>query len=496
MKKYKIILMSAALLLGVYTSNAQQVTLNAESGNRAIEVGNCWQFAGQTYTNISGEVISGSFSLISGQMNSFSLTNSFIKTPWMKIGSGNITFVIRLGNQPNTVARGVRVSYIPYNQSASATNFEGTAVTFYTLDFQINNFNNINIIAPIPAQIANSTTLYKIMVSYVGQGGSGKISSDNYVFPGTYWSNPANSCLPQPLVVVTDSDGDGVPDTEDKYPFDPHRAYNTFFPGETSFGTLAFEDNWPKRGDYDFNDVVLDYNIKTVTNASNQVVEVITNFRLRASGATFHNGFGFQLDGISPGKISRVSGNRPGSLSMSTNGTEAGQSFATIIVFNSFFAEMSRPGNVIGVNTDRLGAYVMPVNIQTVITFIDQGVVPAGGTVSLADLNFSKYNFFIFTNGSRGTEIHLPDRAPTSLANTSLFGTGDDNSQPSSGRYYKTANNLPWAMNIVQGFDYTIEKASIDTGHLKFLEWAVSGGVSFPDWFLNLPGYRNQAFIF
>ncbi len=164
-----------------------QVTLNAESGNRAIEVGNCWQFAGQTYTSLTSEVLSGSFSLISGQMNSFSLTNSFIKTPWMKIGSGNITFIARIGNQPNTVARGVRVSYIPYNSTSSSTGFEGTLTTFYTRDFNVSDLNTVTVIAPIPAAIANSTSLYKILVSFVGQGGSGKIMSDNYIFPGTYW---------------------------------------------------------------------------------------------------------------------------------------------------------------------------------------------------------------------------------------------------------------------------------------------------------------------
>jgi LruC domain-containing protein len=71
---------------------------------------------------------------------------------------------------------------------------------------------------------------------------------------------------------------------------------------------LAFEDNWPSKGDYDFNDVVVDYNINTVTNAQNQVVEVIGEFTLRASGATYNNGFGFQLDNIAPNKVTSVTG--------------------------------------------------------------------------------------------------------------------------------------------------------------------------------------------
>lgn len=488
---YTIIL---AFLFPLATS--AQVTLNAESGNRAIEVGNCWQFAGQTYTSSTSEVLSGSFSLISGQMNSFSLTNSFIKTPWMKVGSGNITFIAKIGNQPNTVARGVRVSYIPYNAASSSTGFEGTLTTFYTRDFNINDLNTVTVIAPMPAAIANSTSLYKIMVSFVGQGGSGKIMSDNYIFPGTYWSNPSNSCRPLPLVVVIDTDGDGVPDAQDEYPNDPHRAYNSYFPSQTSFGTLAFEDNWPLKGDYDFNDVVMGYNIKTVTNAANQVVDLVASFRLLASGATFSNGFGFQIDGIAANKVSKVTGNKPGTMPMAANGIESGQPLATIIVFSNFFGEMVRPGVGIGVNTDKAGPYITPTNMQVVVNFINNGVLPPGGAVTLSQLNFSALNFFIFANGDRGTEIHLPDRAPTALANTGLFGSGDDTSSPGAGRTYKTSNNMPWAINIVQGFDYTKEKASINEAYNFFIDWASSGGASYASWFLNLPGYRNAELIY
>ena len=32
-----------------------------------------------------------------------------------------------------------------------------------------------------------------------------------------------------------------------------------FTPSEAVYGTLAFEDQWPKMGDYDFNDFVMNY---------------------------------------------------------------------------------------------------------------------------------------------------------------------------------------------------------------------------------------------
>ena len=56
-----------------------------------------------------------------------------------------------------------------------------------------------------------------------------------------------------------------------------------------------WEDLWPNKGDYDMNDLVMDYNVVEVTNASLEIVDVINNFYLRAAGAGYlNNGFAIQ----------------------------------------------------------------------------------------------------------------------------------------------------------------------------------------------------------
>lgn len=55
---------------------------------------------------------------------------------------------------------------------------------------------------------------------------------------------------------------------------------------------------------------------------------------------------------------------------------------------------------------------------------------------------------------------------------------------------------MPWGINVVQGFDYMIEKQSIDRGYNNFIKWAESGGAESKDWFENKPGYRNTEFIY
>jgi LruC domain-containing protein len=81
---------------------------------------------------------------------------------------------------------------------------------------------------------------------------------------------------------------------------------------------------------------------------------------------------------------------------------------------------MSSSGSF-GVNVKKEDPYVQPVGIITVITF-------PSGVYTLNELNMSGFNPFIFVNGNRGREVHLPDYPPTSKATSSLFGTGADNS--------------------------------------------------------------------
>ena len=287
-----------------------------------------------------------------------------------------------------------------------------------------------------------------------------------------------------------DTDGDGVPDVDDDYPLDPDRAFNNYYPA-SGYGTLAFEDLWPGKGDYDFNDLVCDYRFQTVTNASNMVVEVFSTFIIKAFGATLHNGFGYQLSGaINPAHLS-VTGYSltSGYINLSANGTEAGQTKPTIIVFDDAYDQMTYPGNGIGVNTEPTAPYVTPVTLSVAITF-------APGTYSYTDLDIADFNPFIIVNKNRGVEVHLPDHLPTDLVNPALFGTSNDDTNPALGKYYKTVDNLPWAINIYESFDYPKEKADITHTYNHFAEWAESNGTLFPDWYHDDPGYRNDSNIY
>ncbi len=294
-----------------------------------------------------------------------------------------------------------------------------------------------------------------------------------------------------PIVDYTgeDADADGIPNNFDDYPNDPERAFDNFFFTEGDFGTLAFEDLWPFRGDYDFNDAVIDYNFNQITNGDNELVELSATFILRAHGAFYHNGFGIEFP-FASANVQSVSGTVLSSdyIVNNANGTESGHSNAVVIVWDDSYEILPPQYAGIGANTTPDVPFIVPDTIT--INLLIANPVPLNQT------GVPPYNPFLIVDGQREVEVHLPDKAPTALADLSLIGTGHDDSDPSIGRYYKTPEHLPWAINIVERFAYPVEKAEVIQAHLKFGAWAESNGELFPDWYKDLSGYRENSLIY
>ena len=285
-----------------------------------------------------------------------------------------------------------------------------------------------------------------------------------------------------------DTDEDDIPDAEDDYPADPTRAFNNFLPA-AGYGSLGFEDLWPSRGDYDFNDVVVDYQFQTVTNATNEVVEIFARFTLQANGATLDNGFGFNLPGCDPsltGSKLLFEGYHLGRsyITLNSSGNEEGQSKPTIIAWDNTSDLMPDLSNTIPGHP-----YQSPVEFTIKLT-------TPGYSFPASAFALTSYNPFIIIDMDRGKEVHLADRPPTSLADPSLLGTWEDNSIPAQNRFYKTLTNLPWAIDIPESFAWPTEKTEITRAHLRFSKWAQSSGSLYPDWFCDKPGYRNPGAIY
>ena len=285
-----------------------------------------------------------------------------------------------------------------------------------------------------------------------------------------------------PIDQPIDLDGDGVSDVYDEFPDNPNLAYTNYYPSQNSTAGIAFEDNWPEMGDYDFNDLVLDYNYMYHLNAENKVVDLTAKFTIKAVGAGFRNGFGFSMDNIGSNAISTVSGNHlnSGYTTHNANGTESNQSKATIIVTENIHDHFEAYGFI---NTIVGDTYYEPVSINIDISLTSP--------LQMSQLGLAPYNPFIIVKGIRGREVHLPSYSPTDLADFGLFGTGADSSNPSKGQFYVSEGALPWSLSVPTTFAYPDEGSDIRQGHLMFDTWAKSSGYSYMDWYEDMPSYRN-----
>ena len=334
--------------------------------------------------------------------------------------------------------------------------------------------------------LLNDRSLEKILVGFEDLN---RPQGDNDFNDAVFYvsASPYSAIRTDNIIVArndNDTDGDGVNDALDVEPNNREVAYENFSPAKNVFGTLAFEDLFPNKGDYDLNDLVVDYNFRELLNAQNKIVRIEGSFKFRAMGGVARNGFGINFPNVLASKVAAIRGydlEANSFISLAANGSERGQSKATMIVFDDGLRIFNEPSFV---NTDPAKARKEVVNFNTVINF--------NTPLSRDEVGTAPYNPFMIVGKLRGKEVHLPNYVPTDLMNRAFFGAGDDNSIPSSGRYYKTRDNLPFGINIVESFVYPIEKTPVNQGYNKFREWVESSGERWPDWFKDRDGYRNN----
>jgi LruC domain-containing protein len=279
----------------------------------------------------------------------------------------------------------------------------------------------------------------------------------------------------KPIDIPVDTDRDGVNDVYDDFPNDPLRAYINYYPSQTTFGTLAFEDKWPNLGDYDMNDLVVDYRYALVSNATNKVIEMTAKYVLQATGATFRNGFGVEFP-FASSLVQSVTGTKVTNnavVSFSGNGCEAGQTKAVIIPFDDALTVFNKPGGY--VNTLVSNPFVVPDTTNMQLTFT-RGL-------SLSEMGTLPFNPFIIINKTRGREAHLAGYTPTQKVDLGYFKTGNDNTNPAQSIYYKTTTNLPWGVSFLEQFDYPAEGKVMNTAFTTFIPWVISGGTASNNWY-------------
>ena len=228
----------------------------------------------------------------------------------------------------------------------------------------------------------------------------------------------------------------------------------------TYSGTLTFEDQWPSEGDYDMNDVIMEYKSTVYRKVKgNKVFKTVDRFTPVHNGGTYTCGFGYQLSTSKPAKSITISQDSPQSARVETS-----QEKPVIILFDDVKDVL---GQTFTITTE--------LNDES-----ERDIVPP-------------YNPFIFVNDrEEGREIHMVNYPPTGKADTSLFNTASDASNPGGGVYYVARYTdkdgltlMPFGINLprLTNFNIPTESVKIYDTYPNFINWVKSKGAKNPDWY-------------
>jgi LruC domain-containing protein len=269
----------------------------------------------------------------------------------------------------------------------------------------------------------------------------------------------ANPCQPE----ATDQDNDTVDNEVDAQPADPNVSTKLYIPAKDEFSTFAFEDMWPHMGDFDFNDLVVGHNSVVYMDADHMVSKVDYQLAIVAIGASFDNSLcvsftspigGIELESMHAHGIGyRI-------LDIQDKTEVRFEHIAELYEQNGF------------INTHSSSQFVEPKMISFTL-LLDR-------SVHMDDFSEDVY---LRINQQEGREVHKPGKGYTSLFDETLIGTAYDDTRPGQGKYFLTADNLPWVLEIPTEWEYPKEQVKITEAYPNFADFAK--GKSKEAWYTN-----------
>lgn len=261
-------------------------------------------------------------------------------------------------------------------------------------------------------------------------------------------------------------------------------------PVDLGVHTYMFEDNWPRVGDLDMNDIVTDVNVVRYQNKENKVEKVVLKSKLRSVGASKRLGVAIQLDNVLAGNVKSVTYSKQdvvgNTFPLKTTGVEDGQTYSVVTVVDDAHKAFGLT------NT----AYVFTQNTSTAPFETEITIVfntPLSGFTH-ADLNpfivsISEMHFPYYPspeNKPNRPEVHLVGYKVTDKINTAMITAG----QATTGALstvdpFKTKDNLPFAISVPTSVRYSRENKRITASYPDFIQWVNSGGTAFTNWYNN-----------
>lgn len=240
-----------------------------------------------------------------------------------------------------------------------------------------------------------------------------------------------------------------------------------YTPAKNTLGTIMFEDLFPDKGDYDFNDFVAGYNLTVDLsrgNLGNTYDGLTITLQIRAIGGSKPYRLGIEL---TPLQTKYVRENY--TITSDTEGigmeliTQNDEDPAVFVITGT---NSLKDGSYY--NTEKLSKKKMPT-ITCVIRRNNKNQPAPANQFGQIAVRSDHTNFFL-QNTSTNEEIHLKGYKVTKYAtNTNTTFNTDD--------------NFVWGMKIPVLIPHAIEKTDFTEAYPKFAGWVTSGGNNNEDWY-------------
>lgn len=255
--------------------------------------------------------------------------------------------------------------------------------------------------------------------------------------------------------IECDFDGDGTEDDNDDDPDNSDVSFISYFP-TSGKQVVAFEDLWPSKGDFDFNDLTMSNMVKISKDKNFNLLSAEFTISIDAIGANIHNGIGMMLYNESKTAFGEnIIASVSGDVMLDDDNTNG------LIISNDVFEAISEYYQNNGV-----GPTAIPDTLKFTVIFNNKAedFIP---------------ELYIFRTEDRTYEIHRDDFPATSVMNNDLFNTINDNG------HYKTSKGLPWGLEVILEGTYKSPKEKVDmlAAYPQFKLWVTSGGTQNTNWY-------------
>lgn len=252
------------------------------------------------------------------------------------------------------------------------------------------------------------------------------------------------------------------------------------------WGTLLFEDLWPAYGDYDFNDLVVNYKAQLYMQNKNKVFAMLIGVRVKAVGGSIPYDLCLSMKGVKGGEIDEI-----------TPVDKANAADADLVALNSENRvgepALLRFENIRRNPNQQPGAAY--VNTEAGYEMTEEQLVSASflvyfrNSIAIENVAFDMFDFFVTRNrqsDGRLIEIHMGGFEPTpdALSDYKALKAACTHTDKADGYYYSN-DRLVWAINVPHDIRHAYEKVDFLKAYPDMARWAESGGKLAQDWYMH-----------